>query len=245
MSRTVCWFSCGAASAVATKLILQEKRKDVDIVYCDTGSEHEDNKRFLKECEEWFGQEVKILKSTKYKDTWEVWEERKYLNGIHGAPCTSELKVIPRLDYQRPDDIHVFGYTYDIRDISRAKRLKDNFFELTIQTPLIEKMINKEACLSLIKRAKIRSPTLYKLGHPNNNCIPCVKSQSPAYWALVRKYHPLEFNKMKVLDRKYGNGLVVYKGKRIHLDELPENTKPKTPIAPRCDFMCGSLELGD
>ena len=56
MSRTVSWFSCGAASAVATKL----SKPDV-IVYCEVIEEHPDNKRFLKDCEEWFNQEIIIL----------------------------------------------------------------------------------------------------------------------------------------------------------------------------------------
>jgi 3'-phosphoadenosine 5'-phosphosulfate sulfotransferase (PAPS reductase)/FAD synthetase len=36
--RSICWFSCGAASAVATKLALQE-RDNCEIVYQDTGAE--------------------------------------------------------------------------------------------------------------------------------------------------------------------------------------------------------------
>jgi len=37
VSRVVCWFSCGAASAVATKLTLQKYRgeRDVVIAYCE------------------------------------------------------------------------------------------------------------------------------------------------------------------------------------------------------------------
>jgi len=59
--RTVCWFSCGAASAVATKLTLAEN-KDVVIAYTEVKEEHPDNKRFLKQCEEWFGQEDSYLR---------------------------------------------------------------------------------------------------------------------------------------------------------------------------------------
>ena len=51
--RTVSWFSCGAASAVATKLALSEG--EVTIVYCEVIEEHPDNKRFLADCEKWFG----------------------------------------------------------------------------------------------------------------------------------------------------------------------------------------------
>lgn len=243
--RTICWFSCGAASAVMTKIVLKENRKNVEIVYCDTGSEHTDNERFLIACSKWLNQPIIRIKSAKYKDTWQVWEERKYLSGVHGAPCTTELKMQPRLEYQRPDDIHCFGYTYDIRDAARAVRLRENFFEMKIETPLISNRISKEGCLAIVEEAGIELPVLYKQGYQNNNCIPCVKSESPAYWSLVRKTNPVEFEKMKVLDRKYGNGLVVYKGNRIHLDELPENIKSRRHTVPSCDFMCQALDVTD
>ena len=62
--RTISWFSCGAASAVATKLALVEG--PVTIAYCEVKEEHPDNMRFLKDCEEWFGQEIEILGNDKY-----------------------------------------------------------------------------------------------------------------------------------------------------------------------------------
>ena len=65
MGRTLSWFSCGAASAVATKL-----SKPDEIVYCDTGSEDKDNYRFMRECMEWFGQPIVRLKNKAYSDTW-------------------------------------------------------------------------------------------------------------------------------------------------------------------------------
>lgn len=47
--RTLSWFSAGAASAVATKLMLAEA--PCEIVYCETGAEHPDNERFIADCE--------------------------------------------------------------------------------------------------------------------------------------------------------------------------------------------------
>src|SRR5262245_64933477 len=91
-SRTIVWFSCGAASAVAAKMT-----PDGVLAYCDTGSEHPDNERFLTDVEKWTGRCVTRLKGD-YKDTWEVWEKRRYLAGIDGAPCTVVLKIAPRLD---------------------------------------------------------------------------------------------------------------------------------------------------
>lgn len=108
--RTVCWFSAGAASAVATKLTPREGRV---IAYTDTGSEHPDNVRFIRDCEEWFGQEVVILKSERYANVDEVIEQRRFLNGPQGALCTVELKKKLRQAFQQHDDRQVFGYTAD------------------------------------------------------------------------------------------------------------------------------------
>ena len=68
MNRVVCWFSCGAASAVATKLVLtQFKDKEIVIAYTEVIEEHPDNKRFLVDCEEWFGQKILILGNDRYE----------------------------------------------------------------------------------------------------------------------------------------------------------------------------------
>ena len=57
MSRAVVWFSCGAASAIASKLAVK-KYKNIDIVYCDAGGEHESNKKFLQNVENWIGKDI-------------------------------------------------------------------------------------------------------------------------------------------------------------------------------------------
>ncbi|WP_419625814.1 hypothetical protein, partial [Thiolapillus sp.] len=75
MTRIISWFSAGAASAVATKMI------NADVVaYCDTGSEDKDNRRFYKDCERWFGRPITRLKNERYRDTWDLWEKRAYLS---------------------------------------------------------------------------------------------------------------------------------------------------------------------
>ncbi len=235
--RTVAWFSCGAASAVATKLI----NPDV-IAYCATGSEDKDNHRFMLDCEEWFKKSITVLKSAKYSDTWEVFEDRQYLAGNAGAPCTKELKVLPRLAFQKPDDIHVFGYTADRTDVTRANALTESYPELTVRYPLIERGINKAACLAMVQAAGIKPPRVYALGYPNANCMPCVKASSPAYWSLCRKTHPEEFERMVKLSRKYGARLARVNGVRVFIDEVPEGFETTQPIAPECDFLCQLAE---
>lgn len=234
--RTIGWFSCGAASAVAVKLT------DADPVYCQTGAEHPDNKRFLADCEKWFGRAVTRLQSDEYGDTWDVWERTRWLAGIDGARCTTELKVKPRLAFQRPDDIHVFGYTADKADAERAERLRANYPELTIKTPLIERGLTKAACLDLIDRAGIKLPPMYALGFQNNNCIPCVKATSPAYWALVRQRFPEQFTRMAKLARELDVRLCRINDERRFIDEIPSDHPTTNPIQPACDFLCHIAE---
>jgi 3'-phosphoadenosine 5'-phosphosulfate sulfotransferase (PAPS reductase)/FAD synthetase len=240
--RIVSWFSNGAASAVATKLAISKFRDAVIPVLCETGAEHPDNERFAADCEAWFGRKVERVRSETYSDTWDVWERRKYLAGVSGAPCTVELKISPRLAWQRPDDTHVFGYTADSADVSRAERLRANYFELSIETPLIEKGITKAACLSMIERAGIRPPAMYALGFQNNNCIPCVKATSPNYWALVRAQFPEHFARMSKLSRELDVRLCRINGERAFIDEIPPDHPMSDPIAPSCDFLCHLAE---
>ena len=75
----VVWFSCGAASAVAGKFAIKKYGDKVDIVYCDTGGEHPSNMEFLKECEQWYGKDIKILKNPKYKDHFDVVKQKKFI----------------------------------------------------------------------------------------------------------------------------------------------------------------------
>ena len=235
--RTLSWFSCGAASAVATKLFPQAIP-----VYCETGAEHPDNARFLSDCEAWFGRPVTRLRSDQYADTWDVWEKRKYLAGISGAPCTVELKVAPRLAFQRSTDIHVFGYTADGPDVARANRLRANYPELRIETPLIDRGLTKAACLDMIARAGIKVPPLYALGFQNNNCLPCVKATSPAYWAMVRQHFPDQFNRMAKLSRALDVRLCRLGDVRSFIDEIPADQATTNPIQPSCDFLCHLAE---
>lgn len=58
------WFSCGVTSAVACKLAIDMYgSENVDLWYIETGASHPDNGRFIKDCENWYGKEIKIAKS--------------------------------------------------------------------------------------------------------------------------------------------------------------------------------------
>ena len=75
--RIIVWFSCGAASAVASKETITRygTSHEVVIVNCDTRiNEHPDNYRFSADCEKWFGQPIVYIRSDDYKSVDEVFE---------------------------------------------------------------------------------------------------------------------------------------------------------------------------
>ena len=159
--RTVVWFSAGAASAVAAKITLSTPPTPT-VVYCDPGSEHPDNYRFITDCEAWFDRPVDISAPPNTVDTWQVWDERRFLNGPTGALCTVELKKKPRYAFQRPDDIQVFGYTAE--EAHRAARFRDENPGIDLVCPLIERGLTHADCLAIVDRAGIELPVMYRLG---------------------------------------------------------------------------------
>lgn len=234
--KTICWFSCGAASAVATKLAI-EKYGHVEIYYTDTGIEHDDNPRFIADCEKWFGQKVNILKNPNYKDAIEVCEKRRYLSGHAGAPCTGAMKKEPANGIWNLGDIEVFGYTLDEKH--RLERWKKNNDERNIECPLIDKHLTKEDCLGMLDRVGIEIPAMYKLGFRNNNCIGCVKATSVDYWKRIRKHFPNHFERVAKLEKEIGYNIIriTKNGKRVEvpLYELP----PGDPTGADPKISCG------
>jgi 3'-phosphoadenosine 5'-phosphosulfate sulfotransferase (PAPS reductase)/FAD synthetase len=241
--RVISRFSCGAASAVATKLAIDKYGDSVEICYNDTGSEHPDNIRFMQDCEKWFGRKVTVLKSQKFANIWEVFEKRRFLVSHQGAPCTSEMKRIPGEAVWNIGDVEIFGYTSD--EGHRLDRFRRDNNERIIETPLIEKHLTKEDCLGMLERVGIEIPMMYKLGFRNNNCIGCVKARDNLdYWKRVRKYFPDQFNRTAKIERELGTTInrVTIKGVRnpIFLDEIEEGDPKGADPKISCGLFCMS-----
>lgn len=223
-SRVVVWFSCGAASAVAAKLAIEKYAERACIVHCDTlAAEHPDNLRFFNDVQRWIRREIISIKSTKYASVDEVFDLKTYMGGIAGAPCTVEMKKVPRFAFQLPEDIHVFGLTADER--SRIARFEENNFELQLDWILRDRGYTKKRCLREIERAGLALPAMYALGFENNNCLGCVKASSPKYWQRTRRYFPDVFARRAKRSREIGARLVRINGERVFLDELPPDSE--------------------
>lgn len=242
--RTVVWFSAGAASAVAAKIVLSEGHDNVVLAYTDTSSEHPDNERFIRQCEEWFKHPVLRLHSAEYADIYDVFLKKKFIGSQRGAPCTVHLKKRLRQEFQRHDDIQVFGYTSE--EQRRADNFRENNPEVHLRTPLIEKQLGKQDCLALIDRAGIPLPAMYLLGYQNNNCIGCIKG-GMGYWNKIRVDFPEHYAKMADIERKLGMSVLAenIKGKKqpIYLDELqPDRGNPLEEPSFECSLLCSAMD---
>lgn len=244
MTRIVSWFSCGAASAVATRLALDanDGRDEFIIGYCEVKEEHPDNARFLAECEEWFNHPITIMGNDKYnRSIYEVFLKTRYLKGPSGAACTRLLKKEVRKQFQRPGDIQVFGFTAE--EGARMERFIAQNPDTTAWPILIEKGIAKQDCLALIHRAGIDIPAMYRLGYKNNNCRGCVKGEA-GYWNKVRVDFPDMFDAMSDMEEYLGRTVCkrefkkdgIRKLERIPLKELPHTLGRYSAEA---DIECG------
>jgi len=228
-------------------MLTLRKTPDALIVRCETNNEDPDNYRFEADMMKRLNRSVTLLKSDEYNSVPEVWRRRRYMSGNEGAPCTSEMKVAPRLAFQRPTDIHVFGYTADSEDVARFERFKKTYFELSVRAPLIEAGITKAASLAMVERMGIALPRSYAMGFGSANCLQtgCVKASSPNYWSLYRHHFGEAFARTAAYSREIGCRLTRINDERIFLDELPANWPMSEPIVPACDFLCAIAEMAD
>lgn len=241
MNRILCHFSCGAASAVATKLAIEKYGAErVEILHIEIAEEHPDNKRFLGDCERWFGVPIKTVRNEKFGGSiFAVFDQAGFIKNQFGAKCTTELKRKVREKHQLPTDIHIFGFT--VEEEQRALDFEERNQALSCDWVLIDNNLSKQDCLAIINRAGIEVPEMYKLGYANNNCIGCVKG-GMGYWNKIRKDFPSAFERMAKKEREIGYALLKDKNGMVFLDELdPSRGRYEHEPDIECSFVCRGI----
>ena len=239
----VVWFSCGAASAVAAKMTLDQYQglDDVRVVNTPIAEEDIDNRRFLMDVQDWIGVRIETAVNPKFptNSAQVVWEKEKFMSSPFGAPCTRSLKKEARYiwEAQHHPDFHVLGFTAD-------EKPRHDRFVLTerdnVIPVLIRAGITKQNCYQVVTDAGIRLPRSYGQGYPNANCKGCVKVTSPTYWNHVRREDFEVFQERASQSRRLGSRLVIVKGKRVFLDELDPNAvgRPMKGMDVECGIFC-------
>jgi 3'-phosphoadenosine 5'-phosphosulfate sulfotransferase (PAPS reductase)/FAD synthetase len=238
------WFSGGVTSAVAIKKALEQGHQ-MDIIYFETGSHHPDHKRFISDCEKWYGQKIVIMQNQKYSDHFDVVKKTRFVNGPTGAQCTKVLKkeIRQKIETIMGYDFQVFGFEFESKQIKRAERFSLEYENAKPIYPLIEELMDKKACMELLLSVGIELPEMYKLGYSNSNCIGCVKG-GMGYWNKIRRDFPDYFDRMAKLEREIKATCLRRDKKKIYLDELdPEAGRHEDITLPECGVVC-PVEMG-
>lgn len=246
MSRFVCQFSCGAASAVATKLALAwfGPTYNVQIVNAFIKQEHEDNRRFLADCEKWFARTITVLQDEKYDaDIINVFNRTRFMKGQRGAPCTRILKRELLDKWSQPGDCLVFGFTIEEED--RFEDFQERFPNRPAVAPLIKAGLSKEDCKAMLQRADIELPMMYRMGYDNANCKGCVKG-GEGYFRAIREDFPIEFEALCKVQDELGKGSYLHRDRktevRFSLRDLGDGPVHRNEKLPACSFFCEMSE---
>jgi 3'-phosphoadenosine 5'-phosphosulfate sulfotransferase (PAPS reductase)/FAD synthetase len=221
--KIICWWSGGITSAVACKVAIDLYGKEnCSVIMIDTRNEDEDTYRFFKDCEKWFGLEIKIISGIpnneqgrknyefvnvgyEYDNIQDVWEKHKSLNVATGAICSTQLKRRVREKWQEANefDYQVFGFEFDKKEFNRALGLTKNHPKAKSIYPLLMMGYDKDDCLKIVQDAGIDIPRMYKLGFRNNNCFKtgCVQG-GIGYWQKMEREFPDKFNAMAEMEHK-------------------------------------------
>jgi hypothetical protein len=245
MTRIVCHFSCGAASAVATKLALADYgHARVTIYNAFVVEEDSDNRRFLADCEKWFDHEVTVLRDEKYgASAREVWRKKRFITHAvsHITVCSTALKRDVIEAACTLDDRHVYGFTADEAKKARVVR----FLETGGLCPLIDRNLTHADCLGMIERAGIVLPLRYRQGYNNANCVGCCKG-GEGYWNKTRRDSPADFIEVAEIQKSLGPGSYFFRdretGERFSLYDLDPSAGRHDEEFPDCSLFCEMAE---
>ena len=167
----------GGKDSTALLLWLKEQGIAYTAVFCDTGWEHpltyayieEINRQLLK------GKLVTIC-SEKYAGMADLVQRKKRVPSFKARFCTSELKVLPIIEYLSTlDDPALFQGIRAEESLARAAlpmRQWSEDYDCWIERPLLH--WSAAECFALIERHGLAPNPLYRLGAGRVGCFPCV-----------------------------------------------------------------------
>jgi hypothetical protein len=221
-------------------VLAQFERSRVVIYNAFIQEEHPDNRRFLADCERWFGHPITVVKDEKYgASVHEVWRRKRVISHPQFTPCSYFLKRETLEAQFLEGDIHVYGYTAD--ETHRARRFDGCGWIF----PLIERNLSHADCLSMIERAGIQLPEMYRLGFNNANCIGCCRG-GEGYWNKVREVFPDRFAQVVQIQESIGPTSYLFRNRktqeRFGLKDLPLVAGRHDEELPSCSFFCALAE---
>lgn len=224
--RYIVSLSGGCSSAVTAKRTIEKYGKDrVELVFCDTLIEDDDNYRFLNQLEDYF--DKPIVRLAVGLTPFELSEKASIIPNSLFAPCTFKLKIEPMQNYVKK--LQKEGYTVVMEigmNASDAKprsgkphgRLdspRKNWAKLNVlvEYPCLWHPIDSDS-VETVKSWGISPPEMYSLGYTHANCGGTCVKQGQKDWRKTLIHHPDRFKKVAEWERHMIEDVGIGDGKR-------------------------------
>jgi 3'-phosphoadenosine 5'-phosphosulfate sulfotransferase (PAPS reductase)/FAD synthetase len=184
---------CFSGGKDSTALVLWAKDNLLEFttVFCDTGWEHPLTLSYIAKINtDLLGGSLVTLTSTKYpggmKDLVQI---KKRVPSAKARFCTSELKVLPMIDYLKTLDDEVTVYQGIRADESEARSHMpqsewSDDYDALVERPLLAWTADR--CFALMAERGVKPNPLYLLGAGRVGCFPCVMVNQRELKALMK-----------------------------------------------------------
>ena len=207
-------FSGGLASYWAARRVVEQNGKaDVTLLFADTKIEDPDLYRFLEEASADVGIEVTWV--AEGRTPWQVFFDERFLGNTRVDPCSRLLKreVLGRWleDNCAPADT-LIAMGFDWSEGHRMAKMNQYGGQWERWAPLLKPpLLTKLQMANLCRERGIEPPRLYGMGFQHNNCGgTCVKAGQAA-WAMVLRELPERYSEWEAQEE----ALSAHLGKQV------------------------------
>ena len=122
----------GGKDSLASIIWATRNLNSFEVIFCDTGWEHEKTYQHIKDVEQYFGIEIKRLVSSRYSGFEDLSKKKGRVASTKARFCTEELKIKPTIDYilSHKEDITIYqGIRADESNNRSKMKIKDEYFK--------------------------------------------------------------------------------------------------------------------
>lgn len=200
----------GGKDSTALLLWAKENLDDYDVVWMDTGWEHDITYAYVDYIDrELIGGKLIRLKSDTYDGFADLSIKSKRVASTKARFCTKELKLKPVSKFYDTlrDDYEIHAYVGIRADESYSRsKMKEVSFDLDhlgvwIHRPLLK--WSADDVFAIMKKHDIEPNPLYKMGMKRVGCMPCIMSNHKDIRKIAKRF-PDVIDKIRDLENKIG-----------------------------------------
>lgn len=223
--------SGGSASAVcADRVISRYGSETVTLWFADTLFEDPDLYRFLLDLEDYWNK--KIIRYVDGRNPLEVHDPYDFIPNNRFVKCSAELKQKPFRNFlktfAKPVTVHL---GLDWSEQHRHKKPKESYESITgvtVDFPLMWQPLAYLGYQKTIQEWGIKTPRLYQMGFPHNNCGGRCIRQGNSEWLRLLQYFPERFEAVMEWEKNKKEKSTVAKDHAISKQRINGKTIPLT-----------------